>query len=377
MQRPAHSLYEQALELDQAGDGEAALRQLGVAVEQGHHEAQLQLAIWLLVGRNCQARPTLAMRLFAQLADAGDPYADAVLASLAASGYGMAQSWTVALDRLLRAAQGGLARAMTQLALLLPPTDFARQLLLLAAAQAGDAPAKLLCPQTVDVPWSAMEEARFWARIRRRARFPHHIEIPTTDRLHDKPSVAVIRGLLPLDLCRYLGATARPWLKPATVNDATDGERPDASRSNRVMSFFPLERDVLVQSIDQRLAAAAQLPLSYGDVLSVLHYRPGETYRPHFDFFDPAFPQHAVQLADRGQRVLTMLVYLNDEYRDGHTQFQRLNWSFRGQPGDALMFSNVDADGEPDRMTLHSGASPTAGEKWLLSKWFRNRVQPH
>ena len=40
------------------------------------------------------------------------------------------------------------------------------------------------------------------------------------------------------------------------------------------------------------------------------------------------------------------------------------------------MFFNVDAAGQPDRRTLHAGLPPSAGEKWLLSQWFRDRGAP-
>ena len=38
------------------------------------------------------------------------------------------------------------------------------------------------------------------------------------------------------------------------------------------------------------------------------------------------------------------------------------------------MFANVDLNGAPDRLTLHTGCSPTRGEKWLLSQWIRDRT---
>ena len=68
-----------------------------------------------------------------------------------------------------------------------------------------------------------------------------------------------------------------------------------------------------------------------------------------------------------------MLVYLNQGFEGGETDFPLLDLKFKGRKGDALMFSNVDASGAPDRRMFHAGLPPTAGEKWLLSQWVRDR----
>ena len=105
----------------------------------------------------------------------------------------------------------------------------------------------------------------------------------------------------------------------------------------------------------------------------VLHYETGQQFAPHFDFIDPDLPQLRADLARRGQRVATFLLYLNDDHEGGETAFPDLGWRHRGRKGDALMFWNVDPAGAPDRRTRHAGLSPTRGEKWLLSQWIRAR----
>lgn len=81
----------------------------------------------------------------------------------------------------------------------------------------------------------------------------------------------------------------------------------------------------------------------------------------------------AAELAPRGQRAATFLIYLNEAYEGGATQFPRLDWQYRGGRGDALLFSNVDAAGAPDYNTVHAGMPATSGEKWVLSQWIRTR----
>ena len=106
----------------------------------------------------------------------------------------------------------------------------------------------------------------------------------------------------------------------------------------------------------------------------MLHYSAGEEYLPHFDFFDTRLPGTAQEVATRGQRVLTFLVYLNEDFEGGETAFPRLERKFRGRKGDALVFWNVRPDFLPEPLSLHAGTPPTRGEKWLFSQWVRYRM---
>ena len=74
-----------------------------------------------------------------------------------------------------------------------------------------------------------------------------------------------------------------------------------------------------------------------------------------------------------GQRVATVLVYLNEDYEGGETDFPELGLRHRGAKGDALAFFSVDAAGAPDPRTRHAGRPPASGEKWVLSQFIRDR----
>ena len=48
----------------------------------------------------------------------------------------------------------------------------------------------------------------------------------------------------------------------------------------------------------------------------------------------------------------------------------------KGKLGDALIFWNLNQQGEREMDSLHAGLPVTKGEKWLLSKWVRQRPVP-
>jgi hypothetical protein len=70
---------------------------------------------------------------------------------------------------------------------------------------------------------------------------------------------------------------------------------------------------------------------------------------------------------------VTFLVYLNDAYAGGETEFPKLALKHKGTTGEGLFFVNALASGEPDLRTLHAGRPPTSGEKWIVSQFIRNR----
>ena len=104
----------------------------------------------------------------------------------------------------------------------------------------------------------------------------------------------------------------------------------------------------------------------------VLHYDVGQQITPHFDFIDVNAPDYEQQIREQGQRMITFLLYLNDDYSGGETTFPELGLVNRGAPGDGLYFINAHPDGAADRNMLHTGSPPTAGEKWIVSQFIRN-----
>jgi len=168
-------------------------------------------------------------------------------------------------------------------------------------------------------------------------------------------------------------ARARPHLQPAKVYDPSTGPEESSIRSNTEFHIGTFDSDLIVMLLQNRIAALTGLSLPGMEACTVLHYAPGEEFKPHHDFFDTSTPDNARIVAAEGQRVFTFLVYLNDDYTGGETEFPYLRQRFRGSKGDAMMFWNIAPDYSPDVRTLHAGLPPLAGEKWIFSQWIRGR----
>lgn len=214
-----------------------------------------------------------------------------------------------------------------------------------------------------------------WGRLAAAVDVAAWLRLPDGAALSASPRIAVARGFLSPGICDWLINLGRPHLKAGQTFDTQTGAiREETGRTNSAAELGPERTDMVLAFVRLRIARLADLPVRALEPTQVLHYEVGQEFRAHHDFFDVSFPGYAREVAERGQRALTVLVYLNDGYAGGDTAFPAIGASFKGRKGDALIFWNVADDGTPDAATLHIGTAPTRGEKWLLSQWIRIRA---
>ena len=186
------------------------------------------------------------------------------------------------------------------------------------------------------------------------------------------PRVVVLGGLLSAEECEALIAAARPRLaRSLTVETITGGEELNPDRTSSGMFFNRGESD-LIRSIEARIARLLNWPAENGEGMQVLNYAVGAEYKPHFDYFDPAELGTPTILKRGGQRLATLVIYLNEPERGGGTIFPDAGLEVAPQRGNAVFFSYDKP--LPSTRTLHGGAPVLAGEKWVATKWLRERV---
>lgn len=185
------------------------------------------------------------------------------------------------------------------------------------------------------------------------------------------PPLAVFSQLLTRAECDALIAAARPRLaRSLTVETQTGGEEINADRTSEGM-FFERGESALIQQIEERIAALLHWPVEFGEGLQVLRYGPGAQYKPHYDYFDPAEPGTPALLRRGGQRLGTLILYLNTPQAGGATVFPQIGLDVAAQQGHAVFFGYPEA--HPDTRSLHGGAPVLEGEKWIATKWLRSQ----
>lgn len=291
----------------------------------------------LLIGEGVEQSPQRAAAVLEEAADAGSGEAAALMAVLMGSGVTGRQSWSMALDFLEKAAELGDRTAQQQLVLLADDGDAARR--------------------RIDVrTWITPQPAGLLART---------------------PQIAVFPRFIPLSVCRWLIGKGDEDPRSALIYDpGTGAMRIDPLRTNTATRVDICHSDLVLLLVQARIAASVGLPVARMENPNILRYDVGQTFAGHVDFLDPAVPKMKAEIDVLGQRIATFLIYLNDDFEGGETEFPVANLRYRGKPGDAVLFYNVGQDGAPDPQTMHAGLPPTRGRKWLLSQWIRDRPQP-
>ena len=186
-----------------------------------------------------------------------------------------------------------------------------------------------------------------------------------------RPRLVVLGDLLSPEECDALvSAASARMARSLTVATQTRGEEINDDRTSDGM-FFQRGETPLIERIEERIARLLHWPIDHGEGLQVLHYGPGAQYRPHYDYFDPAEPGTSRILQRGGQRVGTLVIYLNTPEKGGGTTFPDAQIEVAPQRGNAVFFGYESPD--PATHTLHGGAPVIAGDKWIATKWLRER----
>ena len=186
--------------------------------------------------------------------------------------------------------------------------------------------------------------------------------VPAGERISDQPDVRLFGSFLTNAECAHLIAVAQPGYQPSMVFDDSEQWVRDTIRTSDGSPIHWLIEDPAVHAINRRIAAASGTAYENGETLQSLRYRPSQEYRPHFDF-----------VAGDNRRLWTGLVYLNDEYDGGETAFVQTGVKVRGNMGEMLLFANMTADGIADPLAEHAGLPVTRGEKYLATRWIREK----
>jgi hypothetical protein len=299
----------------------------------------------MLAGNTLYSDWERAVGLIDSAAAAGHAEAIERRALLEGRGVGRPPNWDIALDTLAIAAELGSKFA-------------ARQLILL-----GD--------DRHEPRASTEAPSGGWAGLRKRIPIAQRLQAPAASGrlLSADPIVHAIPSFASVAECRWLIEVAAPRLDRAGVYNNLTGV--DPGRTNEFAPFNFANGDIIVEMIRQRIANQLGAPLACLEMSQVLHYDVGKKF-VLCDSLDPQLLRE--EIARNGQRVATVLIYLNDGYEGGQTSFPRLRIEHRGGMGDALVFGNVDATGKPDLRTQHAGCPPSLGEKWVFSQWVRDRA---
>lgn len=178
-----------------------------------------------------------------------------------------------------------------------------------------------------------------------------------------QPVVAILDGVLSADGCDDLIRLSRIKFQRSTIVDRQTGVHTVIDDRSSYGTF--------IAKLDRRIAEVMHIPIENGEGLQILNYKVGGEYKTHFDYFPPADPGSAAHIAKGGQRVSTLVIYLNDVECGGETIFPNVHMSVVPKKGSAVYFEYCNSLGQVDPKSLHGGTPVVMGEKWIATKWMR------
>lgn len=186
------------------------------------------------------------------------------------------------------------------------------------------------------------------------------------------PRIVLLENFLSSEECDAMCSIALPRMRDAKIFS------PDSSSMISVKeirdansAFLPADFNPLVSEIDNRIAELTGWPARRGEALQVQRYAKDGKYSPHYDFFTGSMMSEMRDPKFQGQRLGTLIVYLRSPDLGGATYLTNLGLKISPRKGMALFFNYPEASKKSG--TLHGGDPVLEGEKWILTKWFRER----
>jgi prolyl 4-hydroxylase len=320
---------------------------LRTAAKAGDVSAMRDLGTRLLVGRDAPFEPQEGLALIERAAAHDDADAACLLATLKGAGAWTQQSWPDALRLLLRAAELGSHDAQAQLIMLAGDADTA------AEVRAGNV------------------SGNMWARLHEGINLERWVVPPMPQAVSEAPRIWTVPEFATPEICRWLVGRCQGRLRPSQM---FDGQRARflATRTCRDFAFTIADGGVLMVLLRIRMGLAVSLPVPHMEPPQIFHYALGQEIKAHYDSLYDGEHGYGQAGAYRGDRLATLLLYLNDDYEGGELEFPHTGFRHRGCSGDAVFFASL-RDGKRDRLSLHAALPITAGEKYILSQWIHDR----
>ncbi len=188
------------------------------------------------------------------------------------------------------------------------------------------------------------------------------------------PIIYEVRDFLSPKECDAFIEAGKSKLAPSKVITTSKGKsifHPSRISQN---CFLPHDTNALIDEVSKRISILAQTSIRNAEAYQLVYYEVGGEYKPHFDGFN--FEIEKDWLENGGQRIITVIAYLNDVEEGGGTSFPEIGFNIAAKQGNVVVFHNsLPSENSPHSIihpkSLHGGMPVIKGEKWMVNLWFR------
>ena len=183
---------------------------------------------------------------------------------------------------------------------------------------------------------------------------------PKTRILNNNPPVYYVENFLSPKECEYIIKISEPYVRTSRVVDKITGLGTEHPSRTSESYYHAYDLKWLITRV-QRITG---VPKEFQEPTQVARYKTGQFYQCHLDALDE--PDYA------GQRIATVLMYLNNVSKGGATYFNELDLRVQPKQGDCIIFVPAKLDGTIEHKLLHT-AEDASDIKWVSQIWVRNK----
>jgi prolyl 4-hydroxylase len=177
--------------------------------------------------------------------------------------------------------------------------------------------------------------------------------------------VTIIDNVLTLNECEHLIKLGSKNFAPAgTLGKQIEGYRTADGSWLR-------EPDEIVEKVKSMVSIMTGNPIENQEEVHIVKYEIGGEFKTHTDYFHQNEEYYSEHIKLGGQRIMTCLFYLNDNFEGGETEFPLKKLKITPRIGRLLLWSNVTPDDNVDYESLHAGLPVISGTKYIAVVWIR------
>ena len=177
-----------------------------------------------------------------------------------------------------------------------------------------------------------------------------------------------VQNFLSPEECGGLIAMIDADRKPSGLLSASEDPDFRTSESCDLDRWHPF-----VDGIDRRICDLMAMKPRLGETLQGQRYAVGQQFKGHHDYFHVSESYWQTEKKRGGQRSWTAMIYLDEPESGGETLFSAAGLKVTPRTAMLLAWNNMDKRGVPNPNAFHESLPVTAGQKNIVTKWYRER----
>ena len=153
------------------------------------------------------------------------------------------------------------------------------------------------------------------------------------------PILYVVDHFLTDEECEAFIKASEGKLKPSTVISPDKHVQHESRTSDNC--WIEHDANEIIHEVSKRFSILVQMPIRNAEQYQLVYYKKGAQYKPHFDSFDYETVDGKNNWEPGGQRMITVIAYLNDVEEGGGTGFPELDINVPAKKGDVVVFHNT------------------------------------